>query len=198
MPARIKDTALGRPYYDVLGLSMAHALGGAEEEADPYVLSLLEREYIAWAIALYYQCAHCQTHHRARIVALQKKSSEPLWAWERSIVLAVVFSRLKLEEVSDLERRVWIEQWDRFVRQLGDEHGRTVALILYAIAYARDDKELVKLVFEKLVALCCDRSKLRGVVRDVSRVTLAMKGSTSAFRVGDLIMTLLDEAEKGG
>ncbi len=177
----------GGPFQEVLGLLMAHALGGAESESDPFVLSRLVREYIAWALALYYQCDHCNRHHHRAVVVLQKKEGEQSWPWEPVIAEVVLFTRAKQSEVSAEEWRVWEQQWRRFTNVLQQENARVATLILLAVGMARDDKDLVALAFDTAVGLCADKFRLPGVVRDVFRVVVAMKAATTQFRIeGDV------------
>ncbi|MGO8740534.1 hypothetical protein [Rhodoblastus sp.] len=181
----------GGPFQEVLALLMAHALGGAESESDPFVLSRLVREYIAWALALYYQCDHCNHHHHRAIVALQKKEQEPQWPWEPVIAEVVLFTRARQSDVSSEEWRVWERQWSRLTHILSTENARIVTLILFAIGMARDDKDLVRLAFGSAAGMCADKTRLPGVVRDVFRVVVAMKAATTQFRMEADIKALL-------
>ncbi len=181
----------GSPFQEVLALLMAHALGGAESESDPFVLSRLVREYIAWALALYYQCDHCNHHHRRAVIALQKKEGEQAWPWESVIAEVVLFTRAKQSEVSTEEWRVWEQQWRRFTNVLRPENARVATLILLAVGMARDDKDLVAMAFDAAVGLCSEKAKLPGVVRDVFRVVVAMKAATTQFRIEGDVKALL-------
>lgn len=183
----------GNPFQEVLGLLMAHALGGAESESDPYVLSRLIREYIAWSLALYYQCDHCNTHHANAIRAIQKKEGAPPWRWEDIIAEVVLFTRAKRSEISGEEWRMWTMQWGRLMRTLGGDHARISTLILFAIGLARDDKDLVRLAFTDAVGLCENKENLVGVVRDVFRVVVAMKAATTQFRMEGEVRKMLHE-----
>ena len=66
---------------------------------------------------------------------------------------------------------------------LGREHARVVTLAMLAISFACDDKDLIVNAFETMGNLCADIEKLENVVRDVFRITIAMKAATTKFRV---------------
>ena len=191
---KIVKSVPGSPFQEVLALLMAHALGGAESESDPYVLSRLVREYVAWALALYYQCDHCNHHHHKVIVALQKKEKEQPWPWEKLIAETVLFTRAKQSDVSVEEWQVWEQQWSRLTHIMSAENARIVTLIQFAIGIARDDKDLVRYAFGAAAGLCSDTTRLQGVVRDVFRVVVAMKAATTQFRIEADIKTLLEAA----
>lgn len=187
----------GNPFREVLALLMAHALGGAESEADPYVLPRLVREYIAWALALYYQCEHCNQHHKKVVIVCQAKEQGSTWAWEDAIAETVLFTRAERMRISHEEWHVWETQWGRFAKSLGKDHERVVTLILLAIGIARDDKELTGFGFRGIADLCEEKSKLQDMVRDVFRVVIAMKAATTEFRMESTIATLLQEFDAG-
>ncbi len=175
----------GQMFDDELAFFMSHALGANQDgSTDPYVLSQIERERIAWAVALYYQCDHCNHHHHRVIVALQKKTGEAPWPWDVYLRrLVFFFTRVKKADVTPEEWGEREEQWQRFIHMLGKEHGRIAALAMLAIALARDDKDLVVQAFATIGDLCADIEKIDNVVRDVFRITVAMKAATTKFRI---------------
>ena len=63
MPKSANPPILGRAFNDVLTELHAHVFTGVPGESDPFMLTLLEREYLAFALACYYQCDHCERHH---------------------------------------------------------------------------------------------------------------------------------------
>jgi hypothetical protein len=175
----------GPMFDDELAFFMSQALGdNRDASADTHALSQIDRERIAWAVAHYYQCAHCLRHHHRIIVDLQKKTGETPWLWEKYIRrLVYFFTRAKKSEVTKEEWAERQEQWEHFIHLLGKEHGRVMTLAMLAISFACDDTDLMANAFETMGNLCADIDRLEGVVRDVFRITIAMKAATTKFRV---------------
>lgn len=77
--------------------------GGVPGESDPFELSQLGCEYIAYVLACYYQCGRClEFHERATKVARRKEKSSD-WNWQEELVSATPFLYLDCRKLSDIE-----------------------------------------------------------------------------------------------
>lgn len=184
-------TIPGTGFSDVFRELYQHAFTGVPGASDPFTLSLLDREYIALALAYYYQCEHCQQHHSESVLRELRRARATDWAWKAAIIKSVVFTRVKKRDVSSSEWAVWSYELSRFARTLPTEHRDLPSYIGYAIGVARDDEELIAFTWAPISARYEDSEKLLGVVRDIQRVVLFMKAATSDNRTAPIIENLL-------
>lgn len=184
---RVKPVSVtGSPFNDALAYLHEHAFTGVPGESDPFVLPILDREFIAYALSCYYQCDHCQEYHQRAIERLLKK--EPLiWAWRHEIVKTVLFLRAAKSAISPVEWDHWTIEWKRFAHAMDQLRMGLVCTIAYAIGFARDDKDLLDFAFAGM-ADKFDADYLRGAIRDIVRVAIFMKAATSKNRVEPVIM----------
>ena len=69
---KTKTPLLGWAFSDVLNELHQIVFEGIPGETPPFELTVLEREYIAYVLACYYQCNHCLEFHE-RAVNLQRR-----------------------------------------------------------------------------------------------------------------------------
>jgi hypothetical protein len=188
---RKSTTIPGSAYDEVLQELHAHAFTGVPGESDPFTLSLIEREYIAYALALYYQCDHCQEHHGAAVARELRKTQAEEWPWRPTIEKIVLFTRTEKQWVSAAEWARWENEWLRFTHVLGAEHALLASHVAFAIGIARADRDLINFAWTAVSASYADRQRLLGMLRDVVRVTVFMKSATSEFRVTQILKLLL-------
>lgn len=188
----VQQSIQGQPFNDVLNELHAHTFTGSPGESDPFTLSELEREYIAYALALYYQCDHCLQHHGRAVERLRKQTGAPLWLWQKEFVKLVLFLRTSRTEVSSLEWEGWVEAWRRFAGWVHLQHPGLACNIAYAIGIARVDEHLLEVAFESLSKLYLEDGRLLGVIRDIDRVVVFMKAATSKNRTDPILRRQLD------
>jgi len=189
MQVKYKTPIHGQPFADILGELYAHAFRGAPSEADPHTLSLLERECMAYALAVYYQCEHCQVHHGKAIrQAIERDgagAAEPhgiAQTWRRTILGTVLFTRVDGRYIGKEEWEEWKTDWRLFGHKAGIDAG-VANLVALAIATARDDGLLLAHIRETVCAAYPDPQVRLGVLRDVMRVVAFMKAATTINRV---------------
>jgi hypothetical protein len=183
----VRASIQGQPFNDVLNELHAHTFSGAPGESDPFTLSELDREFIAYALAIYYQCDHCQHYHGRVIERLRKEADAKPWAWQAEFVKIVLFLRTSRPSVSEVEWEGWIEAWRRFATRLHYRHPGFACNVAYAIGISRADETLMELAFESLVRQYPDGETLLGVIRDIDRVVVFMKAATSKNRTDPIV-----------
>lgn len=183
----VRESIQGHPFNDVLNELHAHTLTGVPGESDPFTLSELEREYIAYALAIYYQCEHCQVYHGRVIDRLREKSGATHWDWRAEFVRIILFLRTSRFNVSQLEWDGWIDSWRRFAGRLHARQPGLACCIAYSIGIARADEHLMDLSFESLGKLYETDENLLGAIRDIDRLVVFMKAATSKNRTDPIV-----------
>ncbi|MGD8308469.1 MAG: hypothetical protein PVG98_03430 [Chromatiales bacterium] len=183
-----QQPVLGRAFNDVLAELHAHVFTGVPGESDPFVLSMLEREYVAYVLACYYQCDHCQHYHARAIERERRKLGSADWDWKKELVRAALFLRTSRDEVSRTEWHEWEQSWRGFAKRIDLRHRTLACYIAYAIGIARNDGDLMDLAFGSLNAAHPEDETLKGVVRDIDRVVIFMKAATSKNRTDPIII----------
>ena len=205
MQAKYKIPIHGQPFADILAELYAHAFRGAPGQSDPHTLSLAQRECMAYALAIYYQCEHCQVHHeRAVKQAIERAGAAPGEAgadtagledlsqtWRRTILGTVLFTRVDGRVIGKEEWREWKTDWHLFVRKPGI-NANVANLAAFAIATARNDECLLAHMRETMCTAYSDREVRLGVLRDVMRVVAFMKAATTVNRVLSTYDRILD------
>ncbi len=188
MPAQaVRESIQGQPFNEVLSELHAHTFSGAPGESDPFTLSELEREYIAYALALYYQCDHCQQYHGRAIEQIRAKAEATPWGWREEFIKVILFLRTSRTSVSPLEWEGWTQSWRGFAGRIHHRYPGLACGIAYAVGIARADENLMDLAFESLRRLYSDRDTLLGVIRDIDRVVVFMKAATSKNRTDPIV-----------
>lgn len=191
----------GSAFDDVLNELHAHAFTGVPGESAPFTLSILEREYIAFVLAQYYQCEHCEAYHSrqieqllAREKAKQAKAdvSAPAcaasagsfdWPWRKKLENALLYLRIEKPRVSKEEWPRWQQNWTEYAGMVRSKHGFCLSAVAYAVGIARDDEALMDFIFPHLSQAYPDSRALDGVIRDMARVVVFMKAATTKNRV---------------
>lgn len=187
-----RQPVLGQAFNEVLTELHAHVFTGVPGESDPFVLSMLDREYVAYVLACYYQCEHCQQHHARAIERERRKQGEAAWDWQKELVRATLFLRISRDDVSGTEWREWEQAWRNFARRINLRHPNAACYIAYAVGIARNDPQLMDLAFTSISAAVPDDATLKDVIRDIDRVVIFMKAATSKNRTDPVIIRHLD------
>ena len=191
MPQADRQPVLGHAFNDVLMELHAHVFHGVPGESDPFVLTMLDREYIAFVLACYYQCEHCRVYHARAIERERRQGGVPDWDWQRELVRATLFLRTAREDVSEVEWREWEQAWRAFAKRINLRHPSAACYIAYALGIARNDQSLMDLAFSSISASIPDDDTVKGVIRDIDRVVIFMKAATSKNRTDPIIIRQL-------
>lgn len=183
-----KAPLLGWAFNDVLNELHQLVFTGVPGESEPFELSLLEREYIAYVLACYYQCGHClEFHGRAAEVAAGKEQS-PDWDWQGELVSATLFLHLDGRKLSVIEWQQWLKTWDKYRQRIDVHHAGLASYLAYAVGIARNDRNLMDHAFAAISESIEDNGRLKGVIRDIDGVVVFMKAATSKNRSDSTIV----------
>jgi hypothetical protein len=183
---------LGWAFNDVLNELHQLVFEGVPGESESFELSTLEREYIAYLLACYYQCGRCREFHERAVKVAIRKAQATDWNWRDELVSATLFLHLDGRKLSDIEWKRWRETWLEFSKRLNKRHENLAAYLAYAVGIARDDKHLMDCAFEYISKSIEDNNRLRGVIRDIDGVVVFMKAATSKNRSDPIIIEHLN------
>jgi AhpD family alkylhydroperoxidase len=173
---------LGWAFNDVLNELHQHVFEGVPGESEAFELALLEREYIAYVLACYYQCDHCLTFHERAVRVARRKENSADWKWQDELISATLFLHLDGGKLSALEWQRWLKTWVDFARRIDSHHPGLASYLAYAVGIARHDKNLMDNAFASISAAIEDNNRLKGVIRDIDGVVVFMKAATSKNR----------------
>jgi AhpD family alkylhydroperoxidase len=179
---KTKTPLLGWAFNDVLNELHQLVFLGVPGESDPFELTQLEREYIAFLLACYYQCGRCLEFHERAVNAARRKEKSPEWEWKDELVNATLFLRLDKKEISDLEWQHWLGAWSGFTKRIHSRHPGLACYFAYAIGIARNDQNLMDHAFASISEFVEDDNRLKGIIRDIDGVVIFMKAATSKNR----------------
>jgi AhpD family alkylhydroperoxidase len=194
----IKTPLLGWAFNDVLNELHQLVFHGVPGESEPFELTMLEREYIAFVLAVYYQCRRCLEFHERAIKLVRRKEKPPEWDWKEQLVNATLFLHLDGRKLSELEWQYWLQAWSDFEDRIDLQHPGLVSYIAYAIGIARHDTHLMDHAFDSISAFVEDDNRLRGIIRDIDGVVIFMKAATSKNRSDTTIIKHLKTRGIGG
>ena len=195
---KIETPLLGWAFNDVLNELHQLVFHGIPGESEPFELTLLEREYIAFVLACYYQCGRCLEFHERAIKLVRRKEKSPDWDWKEQLVNATLFLHLDGRKLSELEWEYWLRAWSGFAKQIDLQHPGLASFIAYAIGIARHDTHTMDHAFESISASVEDDSRLKGIIRDIDGVVIFMKAATSKNRSDTAIIKHLKSRGIGG
>ena len=173
---------LGWAFNDVLNELHQLVFEGVPGESEPFVLTLLEREYIAYVLACYYQCEHCLTFHDRAIRVARRKAKSADWNWQDELISATLFLHLDGGKLSVIEWQHWMMKWVEFAKRINLHHPCLASYLAYAVGIARHDKYLMEHAFISISASIEENDRLRGAIRDIDGVVVFMKAATSKNR----------------
>jgi AhpD family alkylhydroperoxidase len=182
---------LGWAFNDVLNELHQHVFEGVPGESEPFELTLLEREYIAYVLACYYQCEHCLVFHERAVRVARRKQQSAEWNWQDDLVSATLFLHLDGGKLSAIEWQRWLKTWQDFANRIDLRHPCLASYLAYAVGIARHDQNLMDHAFTSISASIEDNNRLRGVIRDIDGVVVFMKAATSKNRSDSTIINNL-------
>ena len=182
---------LGWAFNDVLNELHQLVFEGVPGESDPFELNQLEREYIAYVLACYYQCGRCLVFHERAVRVARRKEKSPDWSWQDELISATLFLHLDGRKLSDIEWQRWLKVWADFAKRINARHVGLASYLAYAVGIARNDKNLMDHAFVSISASIEDNNKLKGVIRDIDGVVVFMKAATSKNRSDSTIINNL-------
>jgi AhpD family alkylhydroperoxidase len=185
---KAKTPLLGWTFNDVLTELHQIVFEGIPGETEPFELSELEREYIAFVLACYYQCDHCMVFHERAINRARKKAGVSDWNWKEDLISATLFLHLDGDKLSPIEWERWVVAWRSYARRIDSRQANLACYLGYAIGIARRDERLMNLTFESISAANPDNQRLKGVIRDIDGVVIFMKAATSKNRSDPIIL----------
>jgi AhpD family alkylhydroperoxidase len=186
-----KTPLLGWAFNDVLSELHQLVFEGVPGESAPFELSLLEREYIAFVLACYYQCEHCLEFHERAVNIARRKDQSREWNWKEELVSATLFLHLDGTKLSVIEWQRWLTVWSDFSKRIDSRHPYLASYIAYAIGIARHDKQLMDHAFSFISKSVDDDDRLKGLIRDIDGVVIFMKAATSKNRSDQTIINQL-------
>ncbi|MCW8830247.1 MAG: hypothetical protein OQK32_01885, partial [Gammaproteobacteria bacterium] len=173
---------LGWAFNDVLNELHQLVFEGVPDESEPFELSQLEREYIAYLLACYYQCERCLEFHERAVKVARRKQKLPDWKWQDELISATLFLHLDGRKLSEIEWQRWLKTWTDFARRINLHHAGLAGYLAYAVGIARNDKSLMEHAFDSISDSIADNDRLKGVIRDIDGVVVFMKAATSKNR----------------
>jgi hypothetical protein len=185
---RTSKPLLGWAFNDVLNELHQLVFEGVPGESEPFELTTLEREYIAYLLACYYQCGRCRDFHERAVKVARRKENAPDWNWRDELISATLFLHLDGRKLSNVEWQRWRETWHEFSGRINRRHDNLASYLAYAVGIARDDKNLMDCAFESISESIKDNNRLRGVIRDIDGVVVFMKAATSKNRSDPIII----------
>ncbi|MDH3343081.1 MAG: hypothetical protein OEM07_05100, partial [Gammaproteobacteria bacterium] len=186
-----RQPLLGWAFNDVLNELHQLVFHGIPGESEAFELSELEREYIAYLLACYYQCDRCLEFHERAVNVARRKADAPDWHWKEDLISATLFLHLDGRKLSELEWLRWLKTWDDFAKRINFHHAGLAAYLAYAVGIARNDKSLMGMAFNSISDAIEDNDRLKGVVRDIDGIVVFMKAATSKNRSDSTIINNL-------
>ena len=179
---------LGLAFNDVLNELHQLVFEGVPGESEPFELSQVEREYIAYVLACYYQCERCLEFHGRAIKVERRKGNLPDWDWQDDLISVTLFLHLDGRKLSDVQWQRWLKTWDDYAHRINYHHNELAHYLAYAVGIARNDTNLMDHAFDSISASIKDNQRLKGVVRDIDSVVIFMKAATSKNRSDSAII----------
>ena len=177
-----KTPLLGWAFNDVLNELHQLVFSGVPGESEPFELTLLEREYIAFVLACYYQCGRCLEFHEHAVNVARRKEKSTDWKWKKELINATLFLHLDGKKLSDLEWQHWLRAWSAFEKRVHYRHSGLANYLAYAIGVARNDTSLMDYAFDSISESVEEDNRLKGIIRDIDGVVIFMKAATSKNR----------------
>jgi AhpD family alkylhydroperoxidase len=187
-----QDKIFPRHLSDLMNLMHMIVFTGTdgEEKWETY-LTVRQKELVALALALYYQCDHCVEHHTRAVSRLEKIEIDTLLKNINSIIL---FLRIDTRIISKTEKQHWITSWQRFAKNISIEtKDQAISyLIGLAIGIARDDEFLIQFCGKEVYDIYNElKVNPLSMIGELEAVVIFMKAAASKNRVVSKITDLV-------
>lgn len=179
---KASTSLLGWAFNDVLNELHQLVFEGVPGESEAFELSHLEREYIAYVLACYYQCDRCLEFHQRAVKVARRKEKSADWNWQDDMISATLFLHLDGRKLSALEWQRWTVTWAEFAGCINSHHDGLASYLAYAVGIARNDKNLMDHAFASVSQSIENNDRLKGVIRDIDGVVVFMKAAISKNR----------------
>jgi len=190
-----QDNIFPRHVSDLMNLMHMMVFNGTdgEEKWDTY-LDLRQKECIALALAQYYQCNHCITHHLKAAKKLGKMETGTL---QKNISSIILFLRIDTRTISESEKEQWINSWQRFANKIASasDDFATPYLIGLAVGIARNDEFLMDFCGKEMKRILkAENIDVRPAIGELESIVIFMKAAASKNRVAEKLDELFDES----
>jgi len=189
-----KDNVFPRHVADLMNLMHGIVFNGTDgEESWDTFIELRQKEYIALALAQYYQCEHCVNYHLSALLPLEKSSKTTL---SENVNAMVLFLRIDTRQIGSAEKEHWVRSWKRFAYMVSLENGDAILpyLIGLAIGIARNDDFLIKFCGSEVKqALLEQGGSMQATIGELEALVIFMKAAVSKNRIVNKIAELCDE-----
>lgn len=175
---------------EVLMMIIFQGMDGLGEKWTQH-LTIVQKEIVALAIALYYDCEHCRIHHtKALVKNLDKKVRANTYL--ENIESMVLFLFVEERNIAKELSKHWKKKWHQLSKGIAfntDDH--TADLVGLAIGLGRDDNFLIDYCGKRVRdAFGEDHEKYIEMTRDLAAVVMLMKLLASKNRVKDKLQKL--------
>jgi len=183
-----QDNVFPRHVSDLMNLMHGIVFQGTdgEETWDTY-LELRQKEYIALALAQYYQCDHCVSYHLSAVCKLETISRTCI---SENINAMVLFLRIDTRQIGKSEKDHWIKAWKRFAYMVSLENKDSLLpyFISLAIGIARNDDFLIEFSGTEIKQVLSEQGgDVRAVIGELEALVIFMKAAASKNRIIDKI-----------
>ncbi len=190
-----QDNIFPRHISDLMNLMHMMVFNGTdgEEQWDTY-LDLRQKECVALALAQYYQCDHCITHHSK---AAEKLGKMELSTLRKNISSIILFLRIDTRTISKSEKEHWINAWQRFATKIATTSGDTATpyLIGLAVGIARNDEFLIDFCGKDMKQILKDQNiEVRPAIGELESIVIFMKAAASKNRVAEKLDLIFDDS----
>ena len=190
-----QDNIFPRHISDLMNLMHMMVFNGTdgEEKWDTY-LDLRQKECVALALAQYYQCNQCITHHLKAAEKLGKIEQTTL---RKNISSIILFLRIDTRSISQSEKEHWINAWHRFASKIAltSDDTATPYLIGLAIGIARNDEFLIDFCGKDMKQIFKDQNiEVRPAIGELESIVIFMKAAASKNRVAEKLDVIFGES----
>lgn len=191
-----QDNIFPRHISDLMNLMHMMVFNGTdgEEQWDTY-LDLHQKECVALALAHYYQCDHCISHHLKAAKKLGKVETSTL---QKNISSIILFLRIDTRAISKSEKESWINAWKRFSSKIVTTSNDAAIpyLIGLAIGIARNDDFLIDFCGNEIKKILIDQNlDVRPAIGELESIVIFMKAAASKNRVAEKLDVLFGKSE---
>jgi len=188
-----QDKIFPRHVSDLMNLMHMIVFNGTDgEEKWTTYLTLKQKEYVALALAKYYQCEHCIEHHSAALAKLEKASISTI---SKNINSMILFLRIDTRTIGESEKKHWVHGWKRFAEKVTarSDDKAIPYLIGLGIGMARNDNFLIEFCGSEIKQMYSAQGlEPNKVIGELEAVVVFMKAAVSKNRIANKLDNLLE------